>query len=60
MGNYRDAMLLRLWGTEFDPERLDELKRFANEVSAPMFRELPGCLGSIFAVDGSTWITQTF
>ena len=53
-------MLSRLWRTGFDPGRLDELQRFASEVSAPMFQELPGCLGYIFAVEGSSWITQTF
>ena len=53
-------MLTRLWITEFDVDRRDELERFAFEVSAPMFRGLRGCLGYIYAVEGSTWITQTF
>jgi hypothetical protein len=36
------------------------LQSFAVEVSAPMFRRLDGCLGHIYAVEGSTRITQTF
>jgi hypothetical protein len=53
-------MLTRIWMTEFDVERRDELQSFAVEVSAPMFRRLDGCLGHIYAVQGSTWVTQTF
>lgn len=53
-------MVARIWRTQFDPERLEELQRFARDVSAPMFRELPGCLGYLYGVSGSTWITQTF
>ena len=53
-------MLTRIWRTEFDPDRLDDLQRFANQVSAPMFDQLSGCVGYIYATDGSTWITQTF
>ncbi len=53
-------VLTRLWVTDFDVERRDELESFAIEVSAPMFRTLSGCLGYIYAVEGSTWITQTF
>ncbi len=53
-------VVTRIWRTGFDESRLDELQRFAEEVSAPMFGRLPGCLGYVYAVTGSTWVTQTF
>jgi len=53
-------MLTRIWTTEFDAARRDELQRFADEISAPMFRRLPGCIGYLYAVTDSTWITQSF
>ncbi len=53
-------MLTRIWRTEFDPDQLDSLQRFAEDVSAPMFRSLEGCIGHLYAVRGATWITQTF
>lgn len=53
-------MLLRIWRTEFDPARRDELERFAEQVSAPMLLESEGCLGYLYACTGSTWITQTY
>jgi hypothetical protein len=49
-----------LWRTDFDPSRRDELQYFADVTSAAMFRQLPGCLGYVYAVSGATWITQTF
>ena len=51
---------MRVWTTSFDPDRLDELRRFAESVSTPMFRELPGCLGQVHAVRDDEWITQTY
>lgn len=53
-------MFIRIWRSDYDPTRRDELQRFAEEISAPMFRRLPGCLGFIYGATGSTWITQTF
>ena len=53
-------MFIRIWRTDFDITRQDELQAFAIEISAPMFRQLPGCLGYIYAVADGTWITQTF
>lgn len=53
-------MLTRIWRTEFDPGRIDELVEFAHYVSAPMFARLRGCLGHVYAVGGDTWITQTY
>ena len=53
-------MFTRIWRTEFDTARQDELQRFAEDISASMFRQLPGCLGYLHAIAGSTWITQTF
>ncbi len=53
-------MFIRILRTDFDITRQDELQAFAIEISAPMFRQLPGCLGYIYAVADGTWITQTF
>lgn len=55
-----DLVLIRIWRTQFDETRRDELRRFAADISSPMFREMPGCAGHIYAFQGSTWITQTF
>ena len=55
-------MLLRMWWTEFDLDRLDELNEFARTRSTPMFEAFTGCLGHVFAHQGdrflaaSTWI----
>jgi len=54
------TVFLRIWRTEFDASRRDELQHFAEEISSPMFQRLPGCLGYVYAIAGSTWITQTF
>ncbi len=54
------SMLTRIWRTDFDTRRRGELEQFAREISAPMFRRLPGCLGYIYAIADATWITQTF
>lgn len=53
-------MLIRIWRTDFDKTREAELQRFADEVSAPMFTRLTGCVGYVYAVAGDQWITQTF
>lgn len=53
-------MYTRIWRSKFNRDRRAELERFASEVSAPMSEALDGCLGHIYGVDGSTWITQTF
>ena len=42
-------MLLRLWLSGFDPERLGELNDFATSRSGPMFDSFDGCLGYAFA-----------
>ena len=47
-------------GSDYEFARRDELQRFAEEISAPMFRSLPGCLGFVYGVAGSTWVSQTF
>lgn len=52
-------MLLRIWRTSFDRARLDELQRFADDISSGMFRELEGCLGYSYANRGSEWLTIT-
>ncbi len=52
-------MIARIWRTDFDPDRLDELRRFADEISAPMLGALPGCLGQVHANDGRSWMTIT-
>lgn len=53
-------MIIRVWTTEFDPERRAELQTFADTISAPMLAAMPGCIGQIHANDGQRWITQTF
>ncbi len=53
-------MLTRLWTTEFDVDRRSELERFANEISRPMFEQMAGFLGYIYAVSDAIWLTQTF
>jgi quinol monooxygenase YgiN len=53
-------VLTRIWRTGFDTTRRVELEAFAETISAPMFRRLPGCLGYIYAISEGTWITQTF
>lgn len=53
-------MFTHIWRIEFDVTRRDELQHFGEKILAPMFNRLPGCLGYVYAVSGSTWITQTF
>ncbi|NND14372.1 MAG: hypothetical protein HKO10_10425 [Acidimicrobiia bacterium] len=53
-------MLTRLWTTEFDVDRRFELETFAEEISRPMFEQMAGFLGHIYAISGATWLTQTF
>lgn len=50
-------MLLRIWKTEFDAERLDELNEFAKTRSTPMFDSFPGCMGHLFAHRDGTYYT---
>lgn len=52
-------MLLRIWRTEFDPERIQELREFAATRSEPMFESFPGCQGFVFAHDHSTYVTMS-
>jgi len=54
------GMYTRLWTTGYDVARKDELDAFADQVSGPMFDQLPGCLGYIHASTDERWITQTF
>jgi heme-degrading monooxygenase HmoA len=42
-------MLVRIWRTGVDPERVADYERFARERSLPMFRRRPGCLGVLFS-----------
>jgi heme-degrading monooxygenase HmoA len=42
-------MLVRIWRTGVNPERVAEYERFARERSLPMFRRRPGCLGVLFS-----------
>mgnify|MGYP003578603578 CR=1 FL=1 len=53
-------MVVRVWTTGFDPARLDELNRFANTRSLPMFRRHDGCLGVIFAPGKAEYLTISF
>jgi heme-degrading monooxygenase HmoA len=50
-------VLLRLWRTEFDPERIEELNEFAKTRSVPMFDSFPGCAGHLFSHHDDTFMT---
>ena len=46
-----------MWRTGYDPERLDDLERFAKERSTPMFESFAGCLGHIYSHDDESFLT---
>lgn len=50
-------MLLRIWRTRFDPERLAELNEFSKTRSTQMFDSFPGCMGHLFAHRDDTYMT---
>ena len=52
-------MLVRLWETRFDRVRKTELVAYANDVSLPVLRTRPGCVGVLFFSHDDTWMTQT-
>jgi len=53
-------MLTRVWRTRFRQDRLDELTRFANEVSIPVLSARPGYLGFELLSSGGDWLTITY
>ncbi len=53
------SRLVRIWETNFDLARRDELVAYANEISLPVLRTCPGCTGVMFFTREDWWITQT-
>ena len=53
-------MLARIWRTRFREDRLDDLTRFANEISLPMLSARPGCHGVEFLSHGDEFLTITY
>ncbi len=41
-------MLVRIWKVSLAPNKAAELERFATNISLPMFKTQPGCLGVLF------------
>ena len=50
-------MLLRIWRTDFDIERLEELNEFAKTQSSTMFDAFPGCMGHLFSHRDNTYVS---
>ena len=46
-------MIVRIWHTEIDPERVADYNAFARSKSLPMFRSQPGFRGVLFASQGA-------
>ena len=45
-------MITRLWTTSVIEAKLNEYESFARDISLPMFRNSPGCLGVLMFRDG--------
>lgn len=52
-------MIVRVWTVGIADGMTDKLETFANEISLPMFRKLPGCLGVLFTRRGNVCATIT-
>lgn len=52
-------MIVRVWTVGIVNGMYDKLEKFANEISLPMFRELPGCLGVFFTRNENVCATIT-
>lgn len=53
-------MIVRIWRTQIDAERVDEYEGFAQEQSLPMFRLQRGFLGVVFAGTAADRAVITF
>jgi heme-degrading monooxygenase HmoA len=53
-------MIVRLWTTRVDPNRIAEYEHNEQYRSTPMFRQQPGCLGVLFLRSGETCSALTF
>jgi hypothetical protein len=53
-------MLVRIWRTGVERERVGEYERFARERSLPMFRRRAGCLGVLFSRADDSFAVVTF
>lgn len=52
-------MIVRVWTVGIVNGMSDKLEKFANEISLPMFRKLPGCLGVFFTRNENVCATIT-
>ena len=52
--------VVRIWRTRIDPQRADEYRDFANDISLPMFRSHAGLLGVVFGDAGAGRAVVTF
>lgn len=52
-------MIVRIWRTDVDPERVEEYERFAQEHSLPMFKQQQGFLGALFLRSEEGFAVQT-
>lgn len=53
-------MIVRLWTTGVDPDRVDEYRAFATERSLQMFRSQGGFLGVLFTESESQFAVMSF
>ncbi len=52
-------MIVRIWTVGIAQGKNQELEKFANEISAPMFKNAKGCLGVMFSQSGNECKTIT-
>ena len=52
-------MIIRLWTTRVDQNRIAEYEENEQNRSTPMFRQQPGCLGALFLRSGETCFALT-
>ncbi len=53
-------MIVRVWTSGYDPDRLDEFIAFARDRLEPFFRHQKGCLGCMFNYDDRDWRTISY
>ncbi len=52
-------MIARVWKSEFDRQRKEDLVAFATNISLPMLQTRPGNCGVFFFSHDGVWITLT-
>lgn len=53
-------MIVRLWTTRVEKDRIAEYEENERGRSAPMFRKQPGCLGVMFLRSGENFLALSF